>query len=388
MEERGNVQLRILFVGSYPNAVEPYMSVFFKALIDEMADMGVECHVISPVSVIKYQNRVFSIPEKTDEYTKKGSKITVYHPRIISYSAKKIGKWNTMYLTQKSAEQAVLKTVKKLGIAFDCVYGHFFLGGGLTAACVARTFHIPAFIAYGECDFQTEVSSKYTIHAKEMQGVRGIITVSSKNQNDLAGRDFAKGIPTLLSINSIDQNSFFVKDKTECRQKLGIPQNDFVVGFVGYFIERKGSSRLLEACRGLSGVSLAFAGKGKEIPVGENVVFCQSLPHEDVCTFLNAVDVFCLPTRNEGCSNAIVEAMACGKVIVSSDLPFNWDILSKDNSLLINPDSISEIKAAVIKLRDDPQLCEKLAAQALKDAENLSITNRARKILRFICDRL
>ena len=256
MEERKK-QLRILFVGSYPNVIEPYMSVFFKALIYEMADIGVECHVISPVSITKYRNRVFNIPEKTDEYTKKGSKITVYYPKIISYSAKKIGKWNTMYLTQKSAEKSVLKTVRKLGISFDCVYGHFFLGGGLTAACVARTFHIPAFIAYGECDFQTEVSSKYTIHPKDMKGVHGIIAVSSKNQKDLATHDFAIGIPTLLSINSIDQNSFYVKDKQECRKMLGIPQNDFVVGFVGYFIERKGSSRLLEACGDLSGVSLA-----------------------------------------------------------------------------------------------------------------------------------
>lgn len=388
MEERRKKQLRILFVGSYPNVIEPYMSVFFKALIYQMADIGVECHVISPVSITKYRNRVFDIPEKTDEYTKKGSKITVYYPKIISYSAKKIGKWNTMYLTQKSAEKSVLKTVRKLGISFDCVYGHFFLGGGLTAACVARTFHIPAFIAYGECDFQTEVSSKYTIHPKDMKGVHGIITVSSKNQKDLATHDFAIGIPTLLSINSIDQNSFYVKDKQECRKMLGIPQNDFVVGFVGYFIERKGSSRLLEACGDLSGVSLAFAGKGKETPTGRNVVFCQSLPHDEVCTFLNAVDVFCLPTRNEGCSNAIVEAMACGKAIVSSDLPFNWDILNKDNSLLINPDSIPEIRAAIIKLRDNKQLRENLSSQALKDAENLSITNRAKRILEFIHEHL
>ena len=103
MEGRRKKQLRILFVGSYPNVIEPYMSVFFKALIYEMADIGVECHVISPVSITKYRNRVFDIPEKTDEYTKNGSKITAYYPKIISYSAKKIGKWNTMYLTAEKS---------------------------------------------------------------------------------------------------------------------------------------------------------------------------------------------------------------------------------------------------------------------------------------------
>lgn len=380
--------MRGLFIGSYPNPMAPYMSVFFRELIYEMADQGVECHVISPVSYTKYGKDTLSIPEEEEDRTHKGNVVHVYYPRNVSFSAKKIGKWNTMALTQKSAEVSVIKKCASLNLKFDFVYGHFFLGGGLAAAAVGRKFGIPAFIAYGECSFETEVSSKYTICAKHMEGVRGIIAVSSKNLNDLEQRPFALGIPKLLSINSINLNEFYVRDQRECRRKLGIPENGFVVGFVGYFIERKGSDRLLDACKDLEGVSLAFAGKGEQTPVGDNVVFCQSLKHEDVCTFLNAVDVFCLPTRNEGCSNAVVEAMACGKAIVSSDLPFNWDILNKDNSLLVNPDSIPEIRAAIIKLRDNRQLRENLSSQALKDAENLSITNRAKRILEFIREHL
>lgn len=376
--------MRGVFIGSYPNPLAPYMSVFFKELISEMADQGVECHVIAPVSYTKYGLKISSIPEESIEVTKNGNKIYVYHPRIISYSAKKIGNWNTMFLTQKSCEIAAIKKIKSLKLQFDFSYGHFFLGGGLTAAVVGRHFHIPAFIAYGECNFETEVSNKYTIRPEHMKGVRGIIVVSSKNLGDLNHRSFANGIPKLLSINSINQKEFFIQDKLTCRRKLGIPENDFVVGFVGYFIERKGSNRLLEACKNLEGVSLAFAGQGKDIPSGNNVVFCKSLKHEDVCTFLNAIDVFCLPTRNEGCSNAIVEAMACGKAIISSNLLFNRDILNEKNSILINPDCIDQIKNAVLRLRDSKELRSQIAKQAFTDAKELSISKRAENILSFI----
>lgn len=376
--------MRGLFIGSYPNPMAPYMSVFFRELVCAMADQGVECHVISPVSYTKYRKNIVNIPKERKDTTQRGNVVHVYHPRTMSFSAKKIGKWNTMALSQKCSEFTAIKACSSLNRKYDFVYGHFFLGGGLTAAAVGRKFGIPAFIAYGECSFETEVSNKYTIRPEHMEGIRGIIAVSSKNLNDLEQRSFADGIPKLLSINSINQNEFYVRDRNTCRRELGIPENDFVVGFVGYFIERKGSDRLLAACRDVDGVSLAFAGKGEDIPSGRNVVFCRSLNHEDVCTFLNAVDVFCLPTRNEGCCNAIIEAMACGKAIISSNLPFNRDILNEDNAILINPNSIDEIRNAVICLRDSKELMFRLSEQALADAQNLTISKRAENILKFI----
>lgn len=373
-----------MFIGSYPNVVNPYMSVFFRSLIYAIADKGVECHVIAPVSFVKYRGKLHKIAESVDEYTEKGTLVKVYHPRVMSFSAKRIGKWNTMYLIERSTEQVVIQLYRKLGIDFDCVYGHFFLGGGLSAARIAQRFGVPAFIAYGECSFETEVSSKYTIRSGDLKGVKGIIAVSSKNRDDLTKRDFAKGIPVLLSVNAVNKAEFYKKDQIECRKRMGLPQEGFLVGFVGYFIERKGSGRLLEACRELEGVKLAFAGSGGVKPEGENVVFCRSLPHEEICDFLNAVDAFVLPTRNEGCSNALLEAMACDNAIVSSNLPFNWDVLNRDNAILIDPDDVEQIRAAVIKLRDNSQYRAQIAANAMKTADKFSLDRRADNILAFM----
>lgn len=118
--------MKILFIGSYPNPVNPYMSVFFRGLIYKIADLGVECHVLSPVSITKYRKNIYKIPEHRIDYTERGAAVNVYHPRMWSFSAKKICNWNTMFLTEKCAEYTALKEYEKIGVQFDCVYGHFF----------------------------------------------------------------------------------------------------------------------------------------------------------------------------------------------------------------------------------------------------------------------
>ena len=381
--------MRALFVGSYPNPVEPYRSVFFRELICQFARMGVDCTVISPVSVTKYRLGIRRIPARAVEQLPGGGKIEVYYPRYVSYSAKQIGPVSTLFWTVRAQDAAAMRQLDRLDQKFDFVYGHFFLTGGLAAAKAGRKYGMPAYIAYGECSFETEVRRRFRdLTPADVEGVHGIISVSSKNSAELEARGFARGIPVLLSLNSVDKQVFHPRDKACCREKFGMPREDFILGYVGYFIERKGCDRVMEACRDLEGVKLAFAGKGPLKPEGPNVVFCGGLKHEDVADFLSAVDVFVLPTLHEGCCNAVIEAMSCGKPVISSDLPFNHDILHDGNSILVDPMDIAGIRSAVTELRDSPAKREALAARALEDAQALSIDRRAQNILNFIKETL
>ena len=91
-----------------------------------------------------------------------------------------------------------------------------------------------------------------------------------------------------------------------------------------------------------------------------------------------------LPTLNEGCSNAIVEAIACGLPIISSNLPFNDDILDSSNALLVNPESVDDIASAIKQLMDNSDLRQKLAEGSKEKAKSLRIEFRAKKIIEFI----
>src|SRR5699024_10638249 len=110
----------------------------------------------------------------------------------------------------------------------------------------------------------------------------------------------------------VDKNVFYKKDKKKCRHELGFSKNDYIVAFTGTFNDRKGSLRLSDALEDLNDVKSIFIGSGKDEPMNDNILFKGRLSHYDIATYLNAADVFVLPTIAEGCSNAIIEAMACG----------------------------------------------------------------------------
>ena len=376
-----------LFVGMYPNTVSPYRNVFFQNLIFAMADKGVDCTVISPVPVTKYGLKVRSIDARTVQRTPGGASITVYYPRYVSASSKQIGSFNTEKLSEHWFEESVMRALRHIHKEFDFVYGHFFLYGGLAAVRVGKILGIPSFLAYGECDFETQVKKTYGYPKPEqLEGLTGIISVSTKNTKELNDLGIVKGVPILTAPNSTDLSLFYKKDRSVCRQKLGLPQDRFIVGFVGGFIERKGDKRLLEAVNQIDGVYAAFAGRGDNPPSGERVLFCKALEHEEVSDFLNAVDVFCLPTLSEGSCNAIVEAMACGLPIVSSDLPFNDDALDATNSIRVDPTSVEEIRTAIEVLKRSPEKREELSRNALETVKEFEIGHRADRILQFIED--
>lgn len=378
----------MLFIGIYPNPVDPYRNVFFQNLVFSLADQGVDCTVIMPVSVTHYKGKTKQIPLQDVHTTKGGNKVRVYYPRCLTYSARKISRWNTGVLSEYSFQRCAVRQARKLKESFDCVYGHFFLEGGLAAAAVGRALGIPAYIAYGECDYESEVRQRFRdLKEKDIRGLNGLISVSSDNSRELRAIPFLDNVPILLAPNSIDPDLFYPMNREKCREQLGMNPDQFIVGFVGGFIERKGDKRVLAAIEPLTNVYGAFAGKGDEKPYGTKVVFCQAIKHEKIPAFLNACDIFVLPTLSEGCCNATIEAMACGLPIVSSDLPFNYDVLNETNSVLIDPTSVDEIRDAIKQIKNDSDLRQRLSRGALETAEKLTIEARANRIIKFIEER-
>lgn len=368
----------------YPTKSRPLYS-FVEQIVNQFSDNGIRCIVISPLSISKHYVRKVEIAKYKSEYkTNQGNSFEVYRPRYFSFSRKLFG-INTGNLTYYGFKKSVLKEFKKRNIIFDAIYGHFIYPSGMCAVDLGEMFNIPSFIAYGECSPDEYKSIDKKLVQEKLKKTSGIISVSTQNLRELISSNLVSRKDHIgVFPNGIDKGRFYKVEKESARKQLGLDNNIFIVAFVGLFIRRKGIHNLSAALNLIDDVYSIFIGDGPEEPQCKNILFKGSVPHDEVYLYLNAADIFVLPTQAEGCCNAIIEAMACGLPIVSSDKPFNDDILNDKNSIRLNVEDAEAIKQAILKLKEDVALRQSMSDEAVLSASKLNIQTRAQKIIEFM----
>lgn len=376
-----------ILMGPYPTDENP-INAFTDMLVTEMANQGVNCVVIAPQSRTEHFFwKTKPAPLVREKTAPNGNKITIYSPVYNSWSAKSILGFNTARLTQRSYERVVLKEYVKRNIKADVLYGKFFSLGGLAAAKLGDMFGIPAFVDNGESTLSSLDILNRKMVVERIKKLSGIISVSSENKRVLLESGYVSPEfedRMIVAVNCINESMFYKTDKQKMRKELGFPEDAFIVSFIGHFIERKGTAVLTEVLKDMDDVYSIFIGRGPMVPDIKNMLHCGTVPHEKVYMYLNASDVFVLPTLAEGLCNAILEALACGVPVISSDLPFNYDVLDDSCSILVNPKNKDEIYSAILRLKEDEELKKRLSEGALEKASKFSLKNRIAKILEFI----
>jgi teichuronic acid biosynthesis glycosyltransferase TuaC len=364
----------------YPNSINASGQVFIQQFVWSLADMGIKCVVICPVAINQYPE-LRTLPESTLEKSPNGFDIQVFFPKFLSAGQKNFLGIKTARITSFFYHRAVLRIWKRYLVEKpDAIYGHFFTPAGICAARIGKEFGISTFVAYGESSPWSITNFGTKRIKKEVNNISGVISVSTANKIDLEKFNLIDNKKIKVFPNGIRTNHFFPRNRVEARRKFGFPKDVFIIAFTGHFSERKGVLRLRDAVDGLDGIFVIYGGTGKLVPESNNTLFKGLVNPEDMPHFLSSADLYVLPTLNEGCSNAIVEAVACGLPIISSDLPFNYDILDESNSILVDPKNVKSIRSAIKKLRDNRLLSISLGKGSLKKAEQLSLNARANNI--------
>lgn len=367
----------------YPSS-DNMVHVFVMKLVNEWAKNGHHCVVISPISLLhQWVGKEKSAPAYEKQDIGNGAFVEVFRPRYLTIPKLKLGKVN---FALNSWQRTIEKTIIATGLDFDVIYCHFFKMAML-GWHYSHLHHKPLFVATGESKIVIPPASckDFTVE-KFRETLTGAICVSSKNLHEALSLNLIKPEYAKVFPNGVNLKSFGWRDKKICRSKLGIDTDKFVIVCVGQFIERKGQDRIIKALEKLNhqDISSIFIGKGTLDFEHQSIVFKGTVSNELIPDYLNAADVFVLPTRHEGCCNAIVEALACGLPVISSDREFNHDILNASNSILVDPDNVDDIADAIEILYYDRERCSELAAGAFASSKALSIEQRAENIMMFM----
>jgi len=187
-------------------------------------------------------------------------------------------------------------------------------------------------------------------------------------------------IPIMRVPNGVDVEKFTPVSqdrKRLLRDRLQlVPDGRFVV-FTGRLIPRKGVDVLLRAWRELvqtiPQARLIIVGDGEEAPALQQLASELGIEHrvhfagyqDNVVEYLQMADVFVFPSFAEGLSNSLLEAMACGLPIVTTDVEGNKEaIVDGENGLLVPAVDPTELSSALSKVITCRSLADRLGSEA------------------------
>jgi len=226
------------------------------------------------------------------------------------------------------------------------------------------------------------VSKRLTSHWLYTIASAHIVTTGVKlKQSLIQNNDFPA--EQLTSVRTgVDLSRFKPGDKKQARQTLGLAEDKIIIGIVATLRSWKGHRYLLEAFAQIAdkkSLQLLIVGDGpqwdalqqqvEELNIKEHVTFAGR--QSKVEQYLQAMDIFCLPSyANEGVPQSIMQAQCCGIPTITTLIgSIDEAIIPEETALVVTPEKVDELTAAIQKLINDPALRTKMAAKAAEHAQ-------------------
>jgi glycosyltransferase involved in cell wall biosynthesis len=179
----------------------------------------------------------------------------------------------------------------------------------------------------------------------------------------------------LITIHNGMDSEYAVSEKriSGLRKKLDIPADHSVICTIAHMEEHKGIKYLLESASLLlqsrNDVSFLIVGEGtlKEdlrklcvvLKIEKNVIFAGE--RSDIPEILSLSDIFVLPSLREGLPLTILEAMACGKPVIATNVGGIPEVVKDGVSgILVSPKDPEDLHSAMNELLDNREKLKKM----------------------------
>lgn len=333
----------LVFTTVFPSQAQPGLGLFVR---ERMFRVGrvLPLAVVAPVPWFPFQGLIRRfrpgfrpMPPRREEQ----QGVLVLHPRFLSVPG--LFKWADGLMMALSCLPVLLGLRRRF--RFCVIDSHFAYPDGYAATLLARWFRVPATITLRG----TEVSlsrfpSRRRLILAAVRRADRVFSVAESLARHLTGLGAEQ--PVLRVGNGVDAGRFFPEDRAEARRRLGIPAGAPVLATVGGLCERKGFHRVIEVMPALRQrfpdlVYLVVGGpspegdwserlraQARDLGLDGAVRFLGPVEPQELRWPLSAADVFVLATRNEGWANVLLEAMACGLPVVTTDVGGNGEVVT------------------------------------------------------------
>lgn len=330
----------LILTPSYPNEDESFIAgTFVKYQVDELKRYFKKIIVIAPVL------RSFGYLKKDrlcKDYTYEN--VEVYFPRSIYIPLF----WLSKILIDNRL-QAVERCIEEHHLHFDLIHAHFTWPSGYIGVRLKEKYGKPVIITIHENGdwFDQEVGMNHPLINTAWSGADALIRVNRKDVPVLKRYN-----EQVYSIPNGFSPAFHPIDTAVARERLGLPGDVKIVFSLGNLIQRKGFNYLIDAmeqiCNQRDDVLCFIGGAGPErgslqvqidrLHLGEKVKLLGSVPSDILPLWMNACDLFVLPSLSESFGVVQIEALACGKPVVSARNRGSEEVvISDDYGLLVEP---------------------------------------------------
>lgn len=285
-----------------------------------------------------------------------------------------------LFLFSDIMTKDILKYIKKENLNFDIIHTHFSYPYGYIGKLIKYKYKNKLIITVHGYDIYSlpfkdnewKAKIEYVLNTADH-----VITVSQSNLAYIKKLNIFT--PVSVIPNGFRSDLFFPRNTLECRGMLNLPLDKKIILTVGNLEPIKGQIFLVKAMklivRERKDVLCVIVGTGKlrtelenqirSLGLEDHVILVGGKPHEEIPLWMNACDLFVLPSLNEGNPTVMFEALGCGKPFVGTKVGGIPEIINSDDyGLLVEPADPEDLAEKIMMALDREWDSEKILTYA------------------------
>ena len=362
-----NLDHRILYISSqFPNPLDSHAGIFSLERVLALHNVGCEVqvvcpiglkpplgHLLHPVRVGQRIRKMINVPKRSSI---KG--IQVLYPKWAWLPQPVIGWYGSLWLYWqiRHSIQEYIDEFKP-----DVIISSW-LPDSVAACNLGEKIGIPTMvIAEGSDVNQFPRRYRGWKYARNLLNKKAAVLVFVSGALRNAGQSIGLyGQKTVVLHNAVDTDLF-------CSDSSGQAGGAFTILGVGNLVPIKGFSVLIQAFANIyqqlgRQARLVLVGKGSlhdvlvkqaaDLGISSAIELVGAVNHETLVAFYQKADVFCLPSFSEGFPCVVIEAMACGKPVVASNVGGVGEVVDDQSGILVTPGDVEALSNAILHAKN------------------------------------